>query len=91
MAVISLAKREARKAVKRKLRAEGKVKVWLHSASEINTLANAHPQGPCSGAFRPSRSFVDCVVLGGRRECSQRSQKPNARSSGPTRSKEIQQ
>ena len=38
MAVISLAKREARKAVKRKLRAEGKVKVWLHSASEINTL-----------------------------------------------------
>ena len=27
MAVISLAKREARKAVKRKLRAEGKVKV----------------------------------------------------------------
>jgi hypothetical protein len=85
MAVISLAKREAREAVKRNLRAEGKVKVWLHSASEINTLANAH--GPCSGAFRPSRSFVDCVVLGGRRECPQRSQKPNTRSSGPTRSK----
>ena len=38
--------------------------------------------------FRPSRSFVDCVVLGGRRECRQRSQKPNAREPlGPTRSK----
>jgi hypothetical protein len=49
MAVISLAKREAREAVKRNLRAEGEVKVWLHSASEINTLANAH--GPCSGAY----------------------------------------
>jgi hypothetical protein len=40
--VISLAKREAREAVKRQLRAEGKVKVWLHSAAEINSLANAY-------------------------------------------------
>jgi hypothetical protein len=41
-AVISLAKRETREAVKRRLRAEGKVKVWLRSASEINTLANEY-------------------------------------------------
>jgi hypothetical protein len=39
--VISLAKREAREAVKRKLRAEGH-RPTLMSASEINTLANAH-------------------------------------------------
>ena len=41
-AVIALAKREAREAVKRRLRAEGKVRVTLLSASEINTLANAY-------------------------------------------------
>jgi hypothetical protein len=42
LAVITLAKREARETVKRQLRAEGRVKVWLLSASEINTLADAH-------------------------------------------------
>jgi hypothetical protein len=31
-AIITLAKREAREAIKRRLRAEGKVKVWLLSA-----------------------------------------------------------
>jgi hypothetical protein len=41
-AIITLAKREAREAVKRRLRAEGKVRAVLLSASEINTLANAY-------------------------------------------------
>ena len=41
--VISLAKREAREPVKRKLRAEG-TKPWLRTVSEINRLANAHLQ-----------------------------------------------
>jgi hypothetical protein len=41
--VISLAKREAREAVKRKLRAEG-TKPWLRTVSEINRLADAHLQ-----------------------------------------------
>ena len=41
-AIITLAKREAREAVKRRLRAEGRVRVTLLSASELNTLANAH-------------------------------------------------
>ena len=40
-AVISLAKREARKAVIRQLKAEGH-RTSLMSASEINTLANAY-------------------------------------------------
>jgi hypothetical protein len=39
--VISLAKRQAREAVKRKLRAEG-TRVTLLTVSEINTLADAH-------------------------------------------------
>jgi hypothetical protein len=41
LAVISLAKREARKAVIRQLRAEGH-KPTLMSASEITSLADAH-------------------------------------------------
>jgi hypothetical protein len=40
--VIWSAKREAREAVIRRIKAEGKVKVSLMSAGEISSLANAH-------------------------------------------------
>jgi hypothetical protein len=52
-AIISLAKREAREAIKRKLRAEGKVRVTLLSASEINKLAAG--RGPDRGQRQPRR------------------------------------
>jgi hypothetical protein len=42
MLVIWEARQQARQAVIRKLKAEGKVKVSLMSASEITRLANAH-------------------------------------------------
>jgi hypothetical protein len=41
-AIITLARREAREAVKRKLRAEGRIKLAYLSASEITQLADAH-------------------------------------------------
>jgi hypothetical protein len=41
-AIITLARREAREAVKRKLRAEGRVRVTLMSSSELNTLADEY-------------------------------------------------
>jgi hypothetical protein len=58
-AIISLAKREAREAIKRKLRAEGKVRVTLLSASEINSLLThtcGRTQQRCSQRRRPAAS-----------------------------------
>ena len=74
-AIISLAKREAREAIKRKLRAEG-TRVTLLTVSEINRLADAHlrahatellAKAEASGTVRPRRALWSSRTLRPRR------------------------